>query len=226
MSIIRQLSKEFWFPLLVSLAWAGYVTVISRDESLVKVFITALGPTFFLVSWLIGQYFRVKKQVSTEQSFVKIEDKFKQLFNDIENQSKETIAFITGGDSFIYFLLGDGLKAPIAVHRGKYPMYDVIVTFVDLDCFNALEKHGVLGACEQQISLGTLYPGSSNLIQNIALNAKSYNITITARNGFFTQLLRSKKENGIFMTAIRVVDQINKKILFEQISENFGEVEW
>lgn len=227
MNILKQMIKEFWFPFLVSIIWAIYATLTSIETNTFKVFITALGPTFFLISWLIGQYFRVKKQVSTEQNFVKIEDKFKQLFIDIENQNKETIAFITGGDSFVYFMIERNMKLAIALHCGKYPLYDVSARFVDLDCMQHSENHGMLGACEINIKLGTLFPESSILNQNTApLDAMSYNIFIHARNGFFTQLLRQKEENGKFMFATRVQNNKDGTIIFEKIDNDFGEINW
>ena len=63
MKIIKQILKEFWIPLLGSIIW----TVINyyNSEKSVKDWtelVSIFAPAFFFLSWMTGQFFRVKKQ--------------------------------------------------------------------------------------------------------------------------------------------------------------------
>lgn len=83
------LLKEFWVPLLVALAWTTYnVVALPRDQWSLRTFVNLFGPTFFFVSWLVAQWYRIRKQQRLEQSLTTIETGLRSL-PKIETDLKE-----------------------------------------------------------------------------------------------------------------------------------------
>lgn len=69
MNIAKRIIKEFWFPFFGAILWAIYnidTIIISLDAF--RKFLNVFGPTFFLLSWLIGQYFRIKRNEEQSRS--------------------------------------------------------------------------------------------------------------------------------------------------------------
>jgi len=75
MKIFLQLLKEFWLPLLLGVAWTLF-NVIDRPPSSwkIKEIVNIFGPTFFFISWLVAQWYRVKKQQKIENDLTGIQD--------------------------------------------------------------------------------------------------------------------------------------------------------
>jgi hypothetical protein len=68
--LIRRIISEFWLALVLALVWAILRDWPFRAEwSWVGAFIANFGPAFFLVSYFTGQYVRIKRQHTTEQTF-------------------------------------------------------------------------------------------------------------------------------------------------------------
>lgn len=90
MSIRKQLFKEFWFPSLVAIIWSAinYFSADSQGWSFTKVMNIA-APTFFFVSWLTAQYFRVRKQEHVSTSLSHIEGRVDSVLGRIEKQASE-----------------------------------------------------------------------------------------------------------------------------------------
>lgn len=68
MKILRQLLKEFWLPLLLGAAWTifnFYDRPLSQWN--VRTVLNVFGPTFFFMSWLVAQWYRVRKQQRVEE---------------------------------------------------------------------------------------------------------------------------------------------------------------
>ena len=73
MTILLQLLREFWLPLLLAIAWTTF-NFIDRPFSQLSVreVLNIFGPTFFFVSWLVAQWFRVRKQQRVEDGISEI----------------------------------------------------------------------------------------------------------------------------------------------------------
>jgi len=106
MKTLKQIVKEFWLPFLLSVLWVFYNIFGDKIENVhgdkVKNIVNIFGPTFFLLSWLTGQFFRIKKQTKVEDNFLTVESRLQELLSEIERQTTKMIAHISGGDSFCY----------------------------------------------------------------------------------------------------------------------------
>lgn len=249
MKIFKQLAKEFWLPLVLSIGWVAYNVSASGEEVTWEInkLVNIFGPTFFLLSWLVGQFFRVRKQVRVEDGIGNVENRINHLLNELETRTNDTIAHVTGGDSFAYFSIGsvnpqncEGMLT--AVHMGEHPIYDVNARIVDLNKFEEVKANFSLASMQYTdtvVSVGNMIPSHAQMVSRWKLHgtdAQSYNVFITARNGGFTQLLRLKKVGGEWLTATKVVDSRDmqasaERVLFEQIHDSFprneeGLVEW
>lgn len=73
MRILLQLLREFWLPLLLGIAWTIY-NFVDRPLSqwTVREVINVAGPMFFIMSWWLAQWFRVKKQQRVEDGLTEI----------------------------------------------------------------------------------------------------------------------------------------------------------
>lgn len=73
MKVLLQLLREFWLPLLLAIAWTTF-NFVDRPfpQWTVREVLNILGPTFFFVSWLVAQWFRVKKQQRVEDGISEI----------------------------------------------------------------------------------------------------------------------------------------------------------
>ena len=90
MKIIKQLFKEFWLPLLIAILWTVWNYIISSSEKRTFTDVVNIAmPTFFFVSWLTGQYFRVSKQEHVSSTLLKIEIRVKNVLDDISKQASD-----------------------------------------------------------------------------------------------------------------------------------------
>ena len=242
MKIFKQIIKEFWIPLALSIIWVLYNIYGNGSETEwnVQKTVNVFGPTFFLLSWLTSQFFRVKKQTKVEDSFGAMEARFKELLDKVESKTEEMIGHISGGNSFPWLQIGmtNGSNQGVlmAIHQGDHPLYDVTARIVDLQKFEQIKNNislATLGYTDTNINIGNMIPSHASMVQNWKIESEpkqSYNIFFTARNGSFTQLLRLKKVNGAWVTATKVTNK-NNEILHEQIDENYpkeadGSVTW
>lgn len=74
MNVFRQLVREFWFPLLLGIAWTAF-NILEKPNAQwsVREVVNILGPTFFLASWLVAQWYRVRKQQRVEDDLKDIQ---------------------------------------------------------------------------------------------------------------------------------------------------------
>ena len=241
MNIFKQLLKEFWFPLMLSILWTTYNIYGGGNRSgwPVQKIVNTFGPTFFLLSWVTGQFFRVKKQTKVEDSFGSMEVRFKELMDKLEAKAEETIAYISGGDDYplIQFCQMDSPNAWgfIVVNHGKYPLYEVTVRITDLQQLARANDPSSVSSAQLGtiIHIGNMIP--SQLYRLFKIDVKDYselafNIFFTARNGNFSQLLRLKKINDSWMSAIKIVNKDGNAIR-EHVDEIFprdatGNVNW
>jgi len=85
MRIFRQLIKEFWLPVMLAATWAVHNYIQSNDKKLAAL-INLFGGTFFFISWLTGQYFRVRKQAKSENSINNIENRTEEILSRLEKK--------------------------------------------------------------------------------------------------------------------------------------------
>ncbi len=233
MKIFKQLIKEFWVPLLLSIAWVSYNIFGSEasDEWNTQKVVNVFGPTFFLLSWLTGQFFRVKKQTRVEDSFSTMEARFEELLTEIERKTNEMIGHISGGNSFPYFQIGmidstTNTGVLMAIHEGEHPLYDVTARIVDLQKFEQIKNNislANMSYSDTNISVGNMIPSHASMVQQWKLEndlEQSYNVFFTARNGSFTQFIRLHKINGNWVSAIKVTNRANE-VLHEKIDDNY-----
>lgn len=238
MAIFKQIAKEFTVPLIFSILWVLYniygsdVTKVWSTQSVVNVF----GPTFFLLSWLTSQFFRVKKQAKVENSFSIMEGRFEELLD----KADKMVSHISGGDSYLSLQIDiqntTNLGVLVAVHHGEHPLYDVSARVTDLQKLKQLQEpmtYENMNNAATNIKIGNMSPSQVILLQDWQLDSeheKSYNISLLARNGSFRQLLRMKKVEGVWVSASKVLN-VESETIYEKIDERFpldsgGGVNW
>ena len=102
MKLIKQLIREFIFPFLLSIAWVAFNIFGSDHEWTIQRSVNVFGPTFFLLSWMTGQIFRIRKQIGVESNFESLHEKMLNLVDEIREQTEDVSNYITGGNSFAY----------------------------------------------------------------------------------------------------------------------------
>lgn len=242
MGVLKQLAKEFVLPLAIAIIWTIYnfKEVIGNRLELRNI-INIFGPSFFLASWLISQWFRVTKQQRVESGLKEIESSIKAQVDRLEEKSADLVNYITGGDSACYMCGPDvdhDIWSPLLViHLGKHPLYDVKIRVVDIDVpFKIVD--GTISmdsnsSREFSASLGDLIPNhGKTLQQHIPLgtgNSRRFNVFFSARNGSFTQILRLKRINGVWRHALTVTR--NNDLIHKDISDDYprnvdGSIDW
>jgi len=100
---VKQIVKEFWLPLLSTIAWTFFTVSTDKSQTWTFAKVTNVaGPTFFLISWMTGQYFRVRKQEH-------VSDSLSSITGRVEAQTRKLSDMVTGGlvqtfDECIYAL--------------------------------------------------------------------------------------------------------------------------
>lgn len=161
---------------------------------------------------------------------------------EIAKLNREVRDSVVGGNSFCYIatMLKQGIPRFVLVHQGKFPLYDLAVRIVDLDKFEELKKEGMtlenLFKSEVNVNTGNLAPNQVRLLGEVLFQPKEtvrLNIFFSARNGFFTQILRIKKVGTEWKSAFKVTQKKEGKqeTLLEKIDDGYprnekGVVQW
>lgn len=104
--IFKQILKEFWIPATIALIWT-FANLMQEDGKINTIsLIKEFGPAFFFVSWLLAQYWRVRKQLKVERNFISVEENLSKLTKNLEKKTDDLINHITGGNSYFYYRLG------------------------------------------------------------------------------------------------------------------------
>lgn len=138
MKTMKQLIREFWVPFLLAVVWTAYNVLTSTQSWGLRTAINVFGPTFFLLSWATGQFFRVRKQSRVEDSFLSIEQRLKELLNTMDQRTQDLIGYATGADAMVdihgYFhVTNPGVLMLSAMNQSKYPAHDIQGEWIDLD---------------------------------------------------------------------------------------------
>ena len=236
MKTLKKLAKEFYIPLTLSISWVIYNIYgdTTNSQWSIQKITNVFGPTFFILSWLTGQFFRVKKQSQVESSFESMEKRFEELLNRVEESANEMIGHISGGSNFpcIYYTSYDmttdtgGLAL---MTNGKYPLYDVSLRIVDVQKFLKSKDNPNDPSMESRelsithINVGNVTPEAMIDLQSWKLEShpeQTYNIFISARNGYFIQTLRLLKIDGSWHSATQIMNR-ERATIFEEASDKF-----
>jgi hypothetical protein len=238
MKVLMQLLKEFWIPGLLATSWTAYV---SWGETIsIQSLVGNFGPSFFLASWLTGQVFRVKKQAGVESRLGKLEGRLEHLVNQAEEQTKEMINHVTGGDGYCSVMTTqtiDGRFSWIISFFGSYPLYNVTMRITDLERMKTcIERVGAFDEADfvKTINLGDCVPGSATCEEGHAIELEGYstrslNIVTAARNGYTSQQVRLMKIDDRWIVANRIMR--GGKVVHETLPEQFpldeeGNYDW
>lgn len=231
--VLAQLGKEFWLPALVSAFWtaagqleAGGLTFSSA--------VTRASASFFFVSWLTGQMFRVAKQTRTEKSFTSIQLGMESILSDIKTETKRLEEMVTGGESFAYLIFAgieSGRPMILASHQGEAPVYDLDVMVLNLHLFDQIANDASqesISSCETHFKLTNMAPGFASAlghVVNAGSEERDFNVFFTARNGGWIQFYRSRKINGKWVAASLVLKRMIKpeasKVVFAVRDNDF-----
>ena len=224
MNIAIRLLKEFWLPALFAIAWTTYNVRTSSTLWDLKTILNIFGPTFFLVSWATGQFFRVKKQAQIEKNLTSIEGRVETLVSKIEKHTQDFFGYTTGADSFAYFLpmlTGQNQLELGLINESTYPVFDVHAEVVDLD--EPIEPENGKFWTRHRFSIESLYPSK------IATGAYSFDLTtrqrlninifIQTRSKGLTQQLRIAKTEGGILIATKTM--AGGKVIETSVPANF-----
>lgn len=240
MRTVKQLIKEYLLPFVLAFIWT-LINIYKKEWNALALinidFVNIFGASFILISWFSEQYFRITGNAEVDDNFKKIEKRANDIFDNLELKTATIFSQITGGHSFCYASLSQnymGERNLSITHQGVFPLYDLTVKIVDLDKFN---EHAGNPNHEHEyqkfFSIGTMLPMQSNNLCKVQIqdqeNSKSFNIFFSARNGMFSELLRLKKINNEWVSAMKVLG--DEKTLLKAVSDSYpkgsnGEIDW
>ena len=164
---------------------------------------------------------------------------------EIVEVNKQLASSITGGASFAYIVptfFDSTHNAPMLtlVHQGEYPLYDLTVRIFDMATFDNMElknnSYSDKLREEVQLSISNIAPNQARMLKPVQLGTEplKWNLFFSARNGFFTELLRVRRVGNEWKTALKVIRTRSPSIdqvLLEKIDSGYplskdGLVEW
>ena len=164
--------------------------------------------------------------------------------------TRESIATVTGGDSFCYmdFNYQFDRPFPVFLHEGRYPLYDVNVRIVDLFLSErAFEEHHAFNQASEtrytihELGVALMWIDSTFSVKFSDERVQAFNVFFGARNGTWTETLLLKKVNDHWVHAIRVLfagyvrpgppPESSRKPVYENVAREFpldanGTVPW
>lgn len=155
----------------------------------------------------VGALWAAQQQATSEREL-------RQKSDEIAELNKQIALSITGGDSFAYLIpirLGVSTSSLAIIHRGEYPLYDLTLRVVDLEKWKARDRQKPISFFDMQrdeirLDIGNVAANQARVVGPMQIDSDSlrWNIFFSARNGFYTQLLRLKRINGELKTALKV----------------------
>ena len=236
MKMFKQLLKEFFLPLLGALLWVAF----NYDGDL-KLSMTLFGGTFFFLSWLTSQFFRVKKQTATETSLLNIRADIERLLGELQSKTDNLIGHVTGGQTFCRVEFGfnnEGRCQTVFLWpEGEHAVHDVHIRICNIELLQSLAAAGLdTSASETHLPVTPLaYTGMVHLIPADfgigTLDHYRFNIFVDAKNGSLVQLSRGIRKNGKWARAIQIRWIFDDNPVYVMIDDDFprnvkGEVDW
>ncbi len=240
--VLLQLWKEFWFPLVVAFIWLGLNILFSGNPKadLLKI-INVFGTGFFFFSFLTGQYNRVKKQLTVEKNLDSVENRILNLTNDLEAKTSSLLHNITGGDSYIDFMIikdqSSGIRTMYVRNKGDFMMYDISITIDDyskrglwISKAKESEKIEIFDKATKDFNLGN-FP--KNAFQKLGIYTVEedqkhirLDVSVIARNGsylcklFFTNINTPDEKHATEISKLALENGVDI-VLFHQADKNF-----
>jgi|LQYC01.1.fsa_nt_gi hypothetical protein len=198
---------------------------------------TLWTPTGFLI---LGAILTTIGAVLAAQQKAAFERELRIKSDEIATLNKEIVKILRSDGSFCYLTIGNldtntNVGLLMVVHQGEYPIHNVNARLVDLQEFEKIKnKMNIYNFTQSDtnIPIGSMIKNTSSTLGRFDLGKSSnrdFNIFFSANNGLFTELLRLRKVDGKWLSAIKV--QKEGKVIFEKIDSNFprtnkGEIDW
>lgn len=233
MKMLKQIILEFWFPLTFAVLWTILRVLSAPDASTgwqqtVLNCIGTFAPAFFFLSFLSGQWFRVRKQLKVEGGLISVEQRITDLVghmemqaSHLEKQAKDIVGYTTGGESYCRVMCAfDGTKSDslvlIAIHCGEYPLTNIDIRVCDLD----LLREGTALVNDRFFTIDRLLPDTNSMFGSFPMNgrdSRNFNIFMYAQNGRTVQEVRMVKDEAGWHHAQRVTRDYDT--LYEELPE-------
>ena len=239
--VFKQLVKEFWFPFFAAILWCIYnFTGSNAAPFQIHLILSCFGAAFFFISWLLAQYFRVRKQAKVDNDLQSIHENISSVVRELQGATKDLIGYQTGGESFCYLINScvskdSNLGRETVIHQGAHPLFDVTARIMDINEFNTDVKANRVTLntfTKNSRAYNSLIPGHVHMGNKWNLgdvDQRKFNIFWMARNGSFTQNLYYKKVGGQWHYATKVIR--GEKELYSTTSEGYprnsqGQIDW
>jgi len=198
---------------------------------------------------------RTNQQLSSKtEKIERLSEENIELNKEINKLNKKIAADLTGGDSYCYFLpsrLGkhSNIVDLMLMNDGEYPLYDISVKIDDVEKMTDIVKeefeagnlpydsmtlsNAMLARASEVIQIGNMGPHQAIQLKGIQIppnvDKKSYNISITARNGSLMQILRYRRINNQWKMAVKVTR--GNDVIKEHTDKDFplnkdGKIDW
>ena len=218
--IIREIYKR-WVPTLGFLG-AGLAAIGGAYQNLGLAFGGAIMAAFSTMASAVRQ--------------ADFRDKLVDANEKIAEQAVEIKNIVTGGDSFAYiFFPKNYTSIIIVIPEGDYPLYDLSIEIIDEDLISPSDyRSGRLNFFVGTIAPSRVSRGRVLHWQGLDGQSKNFNITFSARNGYWTQLIKCRLIDGEWSYALKVEKQVDHEkiiLLHERIDQNFpknvlGNIDW
>jgi hypothetical protein len=225
MKVLGQLFREFGVPFAVAIAWTVYNVHWGPKPAggwSIGPVINLFGPTFFFAAWMVGQWFRVRKQQRVEQGLGGIETKVQHMLDALDAKTTDLVSHITGGKSSPYLIVSPGADNALSQVRvgvlGNHSLRDVRVRIVD----SAFDPQTAIGAT---FDIGIIPFRHVHRLPASALDVRQSDngrliIFFSALNGSMFQFLDFRRADGKWRFATRVL--AHGELVHQQIDEGFG----
>lgn len=225
--ITKEILKEFWFQFIISIIWAGYKInwEFATHDAILNA-ITNFATSFFLLSWFIGQFLRIKKQQKIESHFESITLDLKKLIEELQKSVNKIISNITGSESFAYVTIGNihndnTVGQVVILHSGEFPIYDATMEILNYN-ITSDKDYGRL-----RIFLGNLKQSRAHTSDEIPLiildknKTEHFNFTFSTRGGAFYTTIKMRFHQDKWIQAQRTVSLTDNKVLKINIPANY-----
>jgi hypothetical protein len=226
---VSQLIKEFWLPFTLAILWTTFDSFENANHRTVATIVPIFSASFFLFSWLSGQVVRVRRQARVEGGLNDVATRMDGLLGRLDATTERLVATVTGGDSFAYVnFIATGPNRIIAqalLSVGNFPLANVGARIVDLQAFDAIVEGPNPFAADHTVFAAELAPQMAIMVTTVpaftpATDKMDFNVFFSARNGWWTQMVRFRKVDGEWRSAF-VVMRDDDSPLYGRIDEGF-----
>ena len=235
MSLINTLAGPNGLILLGALISTAGVIWSSIDQSAVNIKLTSQGETIIFQSQELAA--KTSQLYEKNEEIIKKGNELAEKSNTIEKLNEEVLGHTTGGDSFPELLFtsidNSSNTAYLTVSNSseKFNVLDVQMRISDLDDNSQRTMQNIYGI-DVVIELPFVKAKTVSLNKLIhfgAVNSKRYNVFTFTRNNDFTQLVRLKKVDGIWLKASKI--ESGNELVDLNVDEGYplnadGKVDW